>query len=122
MKTLFLVVAALLVSVVPLVVPWALAGPLTLEWSPVAGATGYDIEESIDNGATWTIKASVLPTVCTGTPSLCLWSGTTPTAGRPLYRIISKNANGRTAPQIGIWSTDTSQGPPPAIDGTAGSR
>jgi hypothetical protein len=123
-KTLILTAALLLLPIV------ALAGPLTLEWSPVAGAAGYDIMQSVDNGTTFAVLTSVLPAVCVGTPALCAATITTPTTGRPQYCVTAKNAGGSQASQICIVATDVVQPPkiipsvppPVAVDGAAGSR
>lgn len=72
----------------------AIAPAFQLVWSPVASATGYDVERSIDNGLTWTILPGV--PACTGTPVTCTLTDAAPPQGRPQYRVVSKNAGGRT--------------------------
>lgn len=95
----------------------SLAGDITLHWEAAPGATGYEIEQSIDAGTTWTKVADLTATVCT--PAGCSIALTAPAAGRTLYRFVAKNAAGRTIRyDAGTWSCESCK--PPANLGKVG--
>lgn len=91
----------------------AFAGSVTLVWDPVAGATGYDIEQSTDNGTTWTVVASPALGACTSTPVVCRLTLTAPSTGLVLFRFSSKNAVGKgTRFGEGAWHNEGWKPPP----------
>lgn len=88
------------------------AGSVTLSWDPVVGATGYEVEMSVDGGLTWAKVVDVAASVCTGSPAWCKATYLAPDAGRPLFQYISKNANGKTIRKTaGTWHCYTCDGP-----------
>lgn len=62
----------------------------TLAWPPVAGALGYDVEQS-DNRGPWTVIGSV--TTCA---TFCSYDAPNPLSGERRWRFVSKNSGGRT--------------------------
>ena len=98
---------ALLVAILLFAAP-VFAGSVTLVWNPVTGATGYDIEQTVDGGTTWTVIASPAPSVCTGTPVTCSFTHTAPSSGLVLFRFAAKNAVGKaTRFGEGAWHNET---------------
>jgi len=81
----------------------AQAATITIEWAPGVGATAYDIEQSIDNGATWKVAKSVMTaSVCTTTK--CSTTYIPPATGLVLFRIVSYNAQGKSIrTHAGFW-------------------
>jgi len=79
------------------------AGSVTLVWDPVINATGYEIEQSVDNGATWIVVVPNVPaSVCVGTPAQCKVVYVAP--DRVQIRFVAKNAMGRTVRyDAGVW-------------------
>ena len=95
----------------------SLAHAFTVTWNPAATATSYDVERSSDNGTTFAIIGTV--TTCPVAPGRCSFTDPTPPAGRPQYRVASKNAGGRTLTItfVGICTNcPTPIPPPPAVD------
>ena len=115
MKRLLTTVVILLAFVGPV-----FAGTLDLEWSPAVGATGYDVEESLDNGITWRVMP-VTP-VCSGTPIACKATVTFSATARPLYRFVAKNAVGRVPSSIYIGSACDTCILPDAVDRASAGR
>lgn len=113
MRMAFGIIAALLAVVS------AWAGPQELSWDQSAGATSYGIEQSVDNGATWTaVIPTAGPTCATTAPLRCTATVTAPASGLALYRVWAANAVGRTTRfSAGAWVCE-SCAPPAAVQQT----
>ena len=83
----------------------AQAATITVSWPAVAGATAYEIEQTLNDDGIWTkVGADVLPAACTGTPTLCAVQITPPATGLVLYRVVAKDATRRTTRMnFGPW-------------------
>ena len=58
----------------------------TYSWSPVAGATSYTVEKSVNNGTTWTVAETGLTTTS------YTYVGTE--TGLVIFRVSACNSNG----------------------------
>jgi hypothetical protein len=95
------------------------AGSVPLEWDPSPGATGYEVEQSTDNGTTWTRILDLTGAVCTGTPARCAATYAAPSTGLVLLRFVAKNAAGKTVRfGEGVWHCETCK--PPAAPRAVG--
>ncbi|HXH12335.1 MAG TPA: hypothetical protein VNP04_21525 [Alphaproteobacteria bacterium] len=104
-----------IVALLLMTVGVASAGDVTLQWTGDAKATSYEIEQSVDSGATWTVVLTVLPTECTGTPPLCTTTYSAPSTGMVLFRYVAKNDIGRTIRfDAGTWHCESCK-PPTAV-------
>lgn len=76
----------------------AYAGPVTLLWNPGSDSTSTDVEQSVDNGTTWTVVRNVshIAPACNGTPMTCSTVHPAPDTGLVLFRFVSVNAVGKT--------------------------
>lgn len=93
----------------------AWAGPQVLSWDPIAVATSYGVEQSLDNGVTWTASPLVVPQSCDATR--CFATVNAPTTGRALYRIWAANSVGRTTRfSAGLWVCESCAPPPTATN------
>ena len=93
----------------------ALAGPVTLRWDVSSTATGYEVEQSLDNGSSWTKVVDLTTSVCTATA--CTHTLTAPVTGQVLYRFVSKNAVGRsTRYDAGTWYCESCKPPSSAAN------
>lgn len=80
----------------------AQAGVVVIDWEASTGATSREVQQSADNGATWTVNAAV-PT-CSGTPLKCVATVTLPNTGLHLTRIVEKNSVGSIISyDKGVW-------------------
>lgn len=101
LRLLVAVLLVLLVGAAP-----AHAATITVEWNPAAGATSYDIEQSLNDGVTWTsAKVGIVASIaCLGTPLLCTTTLIPPATGLVLFRIVAISNVGRTIRvEAGFW-------------------
>lgn len=93
----------------------AWAGPQVLSWDQITTATSYGVEQSVDNGATWTaVTPTAGPTCVT---SRCSVTITAPSTGLVLYRVWAANSVGRTTRfNAGQWVCESCAPPPPAAN------
>ena len=104
-------------GLVAVLTPAAHAGPQVLSWDPVATATGYGVEQSINAGATWTAVTPSAGPTCGGTPIRCAATVTAPATGLALYRISASNAVGTTVRfTAGLWICESCAPPPQAVN------
>lgn len=90
----------------------AMAGVETVGWDAVPGADSYEIHQSADLGATWTIIATPPATACSGTPARCSTNLTLPATGYVLLRFAAKNAAGTTVRSwSGVWHCESCRPP-----------
>jgi|SRR3990167_873042 len=95
----------------------AWAGPQVLSWDQVATATSYGVEQSLDNGATWTAVTPTAGPTCAGTPPRCSATVTAPATGLALYRVWAANSVGRTTRfNAGLWVCESCAPPPMAVN------
>jgi hypothetical protein len=85
---------SLSVAAIALLVLVGRAEAFTVEWSPVTGAIGYDVERSVTEAGPWTVIGTVA--TCAGTPAMCSFVDAAPPAGCPRYRVVATNAGGRS--------------------------
>lgn len=86
------------------------AWTMAMTWSAVPGATTYKVEQSADNGVTWTIVGGPLTT-----PGLVITNGTEP--GLVLFRVSACNSNGCTVRSgDGLWHNEAWAPPAMATD------
>lgn len=92
----------------------AWADSVELVWDPAVGATSYDIQRATAPTGPWTTIASPPGSVCTGTPSTCVYTdATAPASGFVYYRLTPKNAQGSTPlTRQGVWYCGDCPGPP----------
>ena len=108
-SVLFLVGASALTPAV------AVAGPQVLSWDQIVAATTYGVEQSLDNGATWTAVTPTTGPTCVA--SRCSATVSAPATGLTLYRIWAANAVGRTTRfTAGLWICESCAPPPPAAN------
>ena len=111
MKRLLLLCALLLLAAP------AWAGPQVLSWDQVATATSYGVEQSVDNGATWTAVTPTAGPTCAGTPVRCTATVTAPGTGLVLYRVSASNSVGTTTRfNAGLWVCESCAPPPQAVN------
>lgn len=90
-KSLVVLMAAVWFVLVTCVMAFAL--PETFGWDAVTGATGYEIESSVNGGQSWALLQAVPLTSCTTARcSVTL----TPSAGYTLYRVVVVSGTTRT--------------------------
>src|SRR5437660_9328556 len=65
------------------------AATITIEWAPGVGAASYDIEQSVDNGTTWTVAKSLTKLQAGCTATKCGTTYSPPTTGLVLFRMIT---------------------------------
>lgn len=107
-----LVVCVLLKFALPGV---AWAAEVTLKWDESPTATGYEIEQSVDAGATWAMVADLPPSVCVA--GQCQHLLTAPATGLVMFRFVAKNAAGRTVRyDAGSWHCESCLPPSPATN------
>lgn len=95
-------VRRLVALLVLFVVSGAEAASITIEWVPALGATSYDIEQSVDQGTTWTVAKSISSSVCTTTK--CSTTYSPPVVGLVIFRMVSYNAQGKSIrTHAGFW-------------------
>ena len=91
----------------------ASAGSVTLRWEASTGATGYEIEQSVDNGTTYTLVANLTTAVaCPSVTTPCTTTLTAPSTGLVLFRFSAKNAIGKTIRfGEGVWHCESCKPP-----------
>ena len=82
----------------------AWAGPQVLSWDAASNATSYGVDQSLDNGTTWTTSTLTAGPTCGGTPPRCTATVTAPGTGLALYRVWAANNVGKTVRfNAGLW-------------------
>lgn len=77
----------------------AFAADVPLKWDVATGATGYKIQMSTDNGATWPTSRVVTG----GTTTSYTWTGA-PETGLVMFRVTATNAQGEAIrTDAGCW-------------------
>ena len=93
----------------------AWAGPHVLSWDQVTVATTYGIDQSLDNGVTWTAVTLAAAPACA--LNRCSATVTAPATGLALYRIWAANNVGRTTRfNAGLWVCESCAPPPAAAN------
>lgn len=111
MKRVWLVGSLVMLGLLPGV---AEGGPVTLEWNASQGASDYVVEQSVDQGATWTVAQTVQPVACSGTPARCTVTHPAPATGLVLFRFSARNSVGiSTRYSEGAWHCQSCAPPPP---------
>lgn len=107
MRKFLLALALLLLLASP-----AFAGTVTLKWDVSTGATSYEIEQSVDSGATYVLVASPTATIACGTATTCSHTLVAPSTGLVLFRFSSVNSVGKTTRfGEGAWHCESCKPP-----------
>ncbi len=96
-KTILLAAALILWATSP-----SYAGTVIIDWDAAVGATGHQVQQSIDLGTTWTLNTAVA--TCTGTPLKCVATVILPDTGYILTRVVETNGVGSAIRyDAGVW-------------------